>query len=69
MYLWLLLILNLISDYRFGVEHYNELLSVYNQCEHVFSPIEFLSNMKAKNVAPDKVHKHRSRRTYITDDT
>ncbi|RDD38889.1 Leucine-rich PPR motif-containing protein, mitochondrial [Trichoplax sp. H2] len=41
-------------DYRFNVNHYNELLTVYNFCEHTFSPIEFLSSMRAKNVSPDK---------------
>ncbi|XP_056424102.1 leucine-rich PPR motif-containing protein, mitochondrial [Hyla sarda] len=37
-----------------NVTHYNTLLGVYIQNEHVFSPTEFLANMEAANVEPDQ---------------
>ncbi|XP_069810471.1 leucine-rich PPR motif-containing protein, mitochondrial [Dendropsophus ebraccatus] len=37
-----------------NVAHYNTLLDVYIQNEHVFSPTEFLANMEAANVQPDQ---------------
>ncbi|XP_077138500.1 leucine-rich PPR motif-containing protein, mitochondrial [Ranitomeya variabilis] len=39
---------------EFNVTHYNTLLDVYIQNEHVFSPTEFLANMEAANVEPDQ---------------
>ncbi|XP_075719344.1 leucine-rich PPR motif-containing protein, mitochondrial [Rhinoderma darwinii] len=39
---------------EFNVTHYNTLLDVYIQNEHVFSPTEFLANMEATNVQPDQ---------------
>ncbi|KAM3932483.1 leucine-rich PPR motif-containing protein, mitochondrial [Leptodactylus fuscus] len=39
---------------EFNVTHYNTLLDVYIQNEHVFSPTEFLANMEAAHVEPDQ---------------
>ncbi|KAM4042720.1 leucine-rich PPR motif-containing protein, mitochondrial [Anomaloglossus baeobatrachus] len=39
---------------EFNVTHYNTLLEVYIQNEHVFSPTEFLATMEAANVEPDQ---------------
>ncbi|XP_045480042.1 leucine-rich PPR motif-containing protein, mitochondrial [Harmonia axyridis] len=37
------------------VSHYNALLRVYIENEHEFSPVEFLSEMKEKNIEPNRV--------------
>ncbi|KAG8443623.1 hypothetical protein GDO86_008970 [Hymenochirus boettgeri] len=39
----------------FDVSHYNALLKVYLQNEHVFSPTEYLARMEAANVQPNRV--------------
>ncbi|KAG8584242.1 hypothetical protein GDO81_008748, partial [Engystomops pustulosus] len=39
---------------EFNVTHYNTLLDIYIQNEHIFSPTEFLANMEAANVEPDQ---------------
>ncbi|KAG9484422.1 hypothetical protein GDO78_010025 [Eleutherodactylus coqui] len=38
---------------EFNVSHYNVLLEVYLQNEHVFSPTEFLAKMEEANMEPD----------------
>lgn len=37
------------------VSHYNALLRVYLENEHSFSPTEFLSNLEAKGIEPNRV--------------
>lgn len=44
-----------ISGIPLEVAHYNTLLAVYNQNKFKFSPSEFLTNMEANGVAPNRV--------------
>lgn len=48
-------VLHCISGIPLEVAHYNTLLAVYNQNKFKFSPSEFLTNMEANGVAPNRV--------------
>lgn len=39
---------------QLNVTHYNALLSVYAENGHEFSPTEFLTELEAKNITPNR---------------
>ncbi|KAF7282651.1 hypothetical protein GWI33_002190 [Rhynchophorus ferrugineus] len=49
------------------VSHYNALLRVYLENEHLFSPTEFLSNMESKGIEPNRVTYQRLISRYCQD--
>ena len=47
-----------ILGVRYDVTHYNALLWVHLQNEHLFSPTDFLAQMESKGIEPNRVSKN-----------